>query len=406
MATISSLKHGGAKRDGQTEIKGLSRVLAELQIPLERFCELLELIYQGPLESIPCGSAVAQLGVCLKANWGVLILRPAGIDMTAALIIVDGGRGPELYESGYTQFPIFSLDPFVGLPPDQMVTIDEMIEPDKWLNGEFFKQYIEPRRVRYILGADIRGEGGTEFRLRFTRPPDSDDFSAADKLLCQALIPHFKRAVNLHTRLGQMETEMKLYSSVMTRMSVGTVILDGAGVVMRSNSIAQAILAEKDGIAISGHGMLCAEYRNEDRDFQRLVKQILEMPIDKPAIAEALSLTRPSGRAKLGLLIRPIPLSECSEGPNRPTVAVFIRDPECKSQPSFELVQQLFDLTPAEAKLALLLADGLTLDEAAEELKVRKNTVRAHLRSIFSKTGVKRQITLVRLLLSSVASIS
>ncbi len=405
MATTGSLKQGGAKRDEQTETKDLSALLAALQIPLERFCELLGLIYQGPLEAIPCGSAVAQLGVCLKANWGMLIMRPAGEDMTA-LIILDTGRGPELYESRYTQFPIFSLDPFVGLPPDQMVTIDEMIEPEKWLNGEFFKQYIEPQRVRYILGADIHGEGGTEFRLRFTRPPESADFSAADKAFAQVLIPHFKRAVNLHTRLGQMETEMKLYSSVMARMSVGTVILDGAGVVLRSNSIAQAILAEKDGIAINSNGMLYAEYRNEDRDLQRLVQQILEMPVGKPAIAEALSLTRPSGRAKLGLLIRPIPLIECSEGSNRPTVAVFIRDPECKSQPSFELVQQLFDFTPAEAKLALLLADGLTLDEAADELMVRKNTVRAHLRSIFSKTGVKRQITLVKLLLSSVASIS
>ena len=37
-------------------------------------------------------------------------------------------------------------------------------------------------------------------------------------------------------------------------------------------------------------------------------------------------------------------------------------------------------------------------------MKIRRNTARAHLRAIFSKTGVKRQITLVRLLLNSVAS--
>ena len=38
-------------------------------------------------------------------------------------------------------------------------------------------------------------------------------------------------------------------------------------------------------------------------------------------------------------------------------------------------------------------------DEAAAELNIRKNTARAHLRSIFSKTGVTRQTMLVRLLL-------
>jgi DNA-binding CsgD family transcriptional regulator len=120
-------------------------------------------------------------------------------------------------------------------------------------------------------------------------------------------------------------------------------------------------------------------------------------------VPEALAITRPSGRAKLGIVVRTIPLGEWSEGRHRPAVAVFIRDPERKSQASSELLRQLFGFTPAEATLALLLANGLTLDEAADELHIRKNTIRAHLRSIFTKTGVTRQTTLVRLLLSSVA---
>jgi DNA-binding CsgD family transcriptional regulator len=83
-------------------------------------------------------------------------------------------------------------------------------------------------------------------------------------------------------------------------------------------------------------------------------------------------------------------------------VALFIRDAERKSEASREMVRRLFDLTPAEASLALALANGLSLDEAAETLNIRKNTARAHLRSIFSKIGVTRQTTLVRVLLSSV----
>ena len=68
-------------------------------------------------------------------------------------------------------------------------------------------------------------------------------------------------------------------------------------------------------------------------------------------------------------------------------------------------MRQLFDLTPAEAALALLLANGLSLDEAAEQLNIRRNTARAHLRMIFSKTGVTRQTELVRTLLNSVISL-
>ena len=69
-------------------------------------------------------------------------------------------------------------------------------------------------------------------------------------------------------------------------------------------------------------------------------------------------------------------------------------------------MQRLFHFTQAEARLSLLLVDGLSLDEAAAQMAIRKNTARAHLRAIFSKTGVKRQTTLMRLLVNSVASIN
>ena len=49
----------------------------------------------------------------------------------------------------------------------------------------------------------------------------------------------------------------------------------------------------------------------------------------------------------------------------------------------------------------MYMANGLTLDEAAGELQIRKNTARAHLRSIFSKVGVTSQTALVRVLLNT-----
>lgn len=48
--------------------------------------------------------------------------------------------------------------------------------------------------------------------------------------------------------------------------------------------------------------------------------------------------------------------------------------------------------------------DGLTPDEAAETLGIRKNAARAHLRGIFGKTGATRQAVLVKTLLNSVVS--
>ncbi len=54
----------------------------------------------------------------------------------------------------------------------------------------------------------------------------------------------------------------------------------------------------------------------------------------------------------------------------------------------------------------MLLAKGLNLDEASEQLNVSRNTTRTHLRSLFAKTGVNRQSLLVRLILNSVAPLA
>lgn len=70
---------------------------------------------------------------------------------------------------------------------------------------------------------------------------------------------------------------------------------------------------------------------------------------------------------------------------------------------SCEVIQKLFGLTPKEATLALRLAAGESLLDAARTLNMSPNTARTHLRSVFAKTGVDRQASLVRVLLKSVA---
>jgi len=58
-----------------------------------------------------------------------------------------------------------------------------------------------------------------------------------------------------------------------------------------------------------------------------------------------------------------------------------------------------FDLTEAQARLALFLANGGTVGEYARTAGVKTSTVRTHLKSVFAKTGVKRQTELAILLL-------
>lgn len=79
--------------------------------------------------------------------------------------------------------------------------------------------------------------------------------------------------------------------------------------------------------------------------------------------------------------------------------AVFVLTPvAAPDAPPVELVRSLFDLTPAEARVARGLASGKTVDELAGDASVSANTVRAQVRGVLEKTGCQRQTDVVALL--------
>jgi DNA-binding CsgD family transcriptional regulator len=66
--------------------------------------------------------------------------------------------------------------------------------------------------------------------------------------------------------------------------------------------------------------------------------------------------------------------------------------------PPRQLLEGLFDLSPAEARVAGGLADGATVEQLASRKGISQETVRGHLKAVFAKTGTHRQSELVRLL--------
>ncbi|HUR42058.1 MAG TPA: helix-turn-helix transcriptional regulator [Verrucomicrobiae bacterium] len=373
-------------------------------ISLGKVDALLGAIYDGPMQSPPWSTALPLLRDVLRAKHVTLMLRPPSPDSSGVMINTGPvtSQGVESYETHF-----FALDPFVRLKEGEVVTAEELIGK-AWLDSPVYREYLQPLDIRHLLGTDIYTEEGIECRLRITRSHEARPFTGEDKALVRWLVPHMKRSIQLHARLDFLECERQLFAGTVNRMLLGMISFDHAGNLLETNQEARRILAEKDGITLSGN-MLVAHGSNEGRELQRMIRQALS-PITPaaqgPGVVEALAVTRPSGRAKLGVLVKAIPLGQWSESRHRPAVVVFLRDPESNAvQPSHELVRRLFELTRMEATLALLLAEGYTLDEAAEKMNVRRNTARTHLRSIFCKTGVTRQTMLVRLLLNSVISL-
>ncbi|MBB3015627.1 helix-turn-helix transcriptional regulator [Cupriavidus alkaliphilus] len=374
-----------------------------------QYGELLDAIYRGPLEEAPWSSVLESVRVLLNACSATLILRPPTFDRPGSMFNMPPrgtyGRTGVTYNSHY-----HSLDPFVDIPPGTVTTVDKFVGSEAWCRSPIYQELLKGLDMRYVLGADIQTADGVVCRFRLCRGHDAHDFSERDLAICLALLPHIKRAVDLYSRIDVAESERSLYEHAVDRMLIGMVVLDDQGMVLKANTAARTLLGEDDGIRLRGGRFELADTRDRSRFRELLRRSIDSIAMDDGAAApmvEAMSLARPSGTGRLEVLIRAIPMREWSdENKWCPACVVVIRDPACSAQTSVEVLRQLFDFTPTEASLALLMANGSSLEDAARSLKVKSNTVRAHLRAIFQKAGVTRQAELVRTLLNSVLPLS
>lgn len=379
--------------------------LSPEELSTEEFSQLVQMIYDGPLERIPWQSALMHLCALVSARFVAVILRPVVPDQPSK-IITSTLTGVECFVQKHKKH--YLIDPFIDLPNDRILTVEEFLGEGIWEQSDLYRLHIKPHGIRYFMGADIRTSNGAECRFRIARVQGQPPFSQSDKVLSEMVLPHLKRAMHIHSLLDRVESERTFYANVVERMLIGTVILNEKGAMMNISPATQKILDLNDGISIVA-GTLQAHYVQENRELQRMIGKVLSTSNEDEEVSlptNVLSITRPSGRARLSVLIRQIPLGATSSGAHQPRIAVFIRDPESPLETPRDIIRQLFGFTSAEASLALLLANGLSLDEAALKLGISINTVRTQLRSIFEKTGVTRQTALVRVLLHSVISLA
>jgi DNA-binding CsgD family transcriptional regulator/PAS domain-containing protein len=364
-----------------------------------RFSELLAALYQGPLEASPWQGFMILLRESLDAGTVGLLLRSPGDDEPMELLSEGGSRSDvENYNRGQ-----FELDPLVNLPSGEVIALHEFIPRDELLGSEFYRVLMQPQGWCDFLGADLREENELDIRIRIGRYQDVGLFMEEDKSLLRTLLPHLETAVRLHTRLQRLERERAVYAGAVEQLSVATIILDDRAGVISCNEPAQRLLSGENGILLRKDKLWLAS-QTANRELGELVSGVLKASRQGDSAAvEAMRLPRAGGKPDLGLVIRGVPLPATAQARAIPSAAIFINDPEQVSSAPVKMLARLFGFTPAEAGLAIQLANGLTLDEASAELGVSRNTARTHLRSLFAKTGVSRQSMLVRLILKSVA---
>jgi DNA-binding CsgD family transcriptional regulator len=351
--------------------------------------DLVGAIYDGVHEQKPWERALRLLRRQTGASWVALMLRPASATQ-AALVVTAGGA--------------------VSLPAESPHLNANDIPP----GGVFCE--LEPGRVQrvgpfgpgcaqHLIGADLLVTPSFRARLRIARGAGGGAFDTAEMALVQALLPHFGRAMRSHEEAVGGQMESRLLRSAVDSLCLGVVILGESGEIIYTNSCADKALQERHGIAVV-KGTIRCNYPRDDRKLWGAIRMALAQRFDasRGAGAAVAASRDDDGNAWLSMLVRPIAPGPFSCGGKAAAVAIYIRRSDEERDIPPGIISEVFGLTRTEAALALEIAEGATMDEAAAAMDIRRNTARTHLRSIFAKLGVRRQTELMRLVLNSVAT--
>lgn len=224
-------------------------------------------------------------------------------------------------------------------------------------------------------------------RTRRQGPMDAAAFRAFD-----ALAPYVEAAVRFQSTLDAA----RLGAMVMgfNAISAAAYLLDETGRVVATSAGGESLAASGDIVRLRGrdirparpeHGAAFAERIGQACDAARSGVVTLNPP---------LTLWSVDGDRKMGFEIQPLPLADDSLS-RGPAVLVLARaNPQPTTAPTDLLIQR-FALTPAEAAVALHLAEGDALADIAEARAVSVGTIRSQLQSIYAKMDLHRQAELV-----------
>ncbi|MGR5069464.1 MULTISPECIES: helix-turn-helix transcriptional regulator [Vibrio] len=379
-----------------------------MSFDLKQYSGLIEGIYEFSQSKSNWYKPLQALRDCFEANYVTLILKPTfeNEEEDLGLMIAIGNGISAEKKVQYLPYR-YHITPFNNQQVDTVFTVDDLMDEEAWIQSTYRKYWCANIDVYHVMSVDIATSDGGTVKLRITRPEAAQNFSSEDKALCQMLVSHLKRALDIHHQLDRSHSLGSMYNEAISRLSIATVQIDESGRVLEQNVFANELLMQEDGLKVQG-GKLTAHYPNDNRELKQLIHNSFKMvrESDRPILPEAMSVARPSGEVNLGVVVEVIPSPAWQNGTGHGKAVVYIRDSVAKSQASSHVAKKIFGLTSAETALTLELANGLSLEEAAERLNIRRNTARAHLRSIFSKTGVRRQTELVRILLNSVAPLA
>jgi len=267
-------------------------------------------------------------------------------------------------------------DDFDGYSADQIAT------------HPFYQELLAPHGLRWYAGVKIAC-GDDLWAIALQRTIDQGPFSAEEKDELARVSGRLSTGAAIARALSAAAANGALEAFEMSGTAV--VLLNRHGHVIKTNQSAERLLVDDVRII---KGQLVARDTRATTALNRAIHTLLWSPTG--GLSAPVALPRASRRP---LIAYPARLSDSTANALADCQAmVLLIDPDTKSPMPEMNLRAAFRLTEAEARLAKQLALGESLENAAEQFGIGKETARSQLKSIFTKTGVHRQGELVAVL--------
>nr|WP_183506962.1 helix-turn-helix transcriptional regulator [Methylobacterium brachythecii] len=239
------------------------------------------------------------------------------------------------------------------------------------------------------VGTAINVPNGDTLVINIERRSGQSPFSRGDAERLDPYRPHLARAAMLAARYTQQRFENTV--SDLELLGLASAAIGAQGAIIACNRRFEAMMPS---LFKDGRGRLSIE----DPVAQKVVFDLIDKS-NASARPESVSIPIRAAGSDARAVLHMVPITGHARDVFTRAAHLLVVTPiGIERKLDLALVQGLFDLTPAEARTAGSIAQGLSVPETASQLGIAVNTVRAQLRAVFDKSGVGSQSELAALL--------
>ncbi len=253
-----------------------------------------------------------------------------------------------------------------------------------------YTEFLYPRGLGWHAAAAFDLPTGEKVSVGFERTRNRGSFDDVAIESLNRLRPHLGRASVLSAQLGLARA--RGMTEALNSVGIPAAVLKAGGRLHVANERFQGLMP--DVAQDRKERLLLLEPRAD-----ALLVDALSRFGGYAATGQSRSIPVPAREDRPPFIFHVVPVVGAANDIFMRGLALVIATPiDRATVPSAEVLQGLFDLTPAEARVARSVAQGNTIEAIAFTNGVSRETVRTQLASVLAKTGMSRQAELVALL--------